>query len=87
MSDSWMGGVLATVVAAPAVIICCGGGGVLLAGLTGAVGGWLSGLGGIVALVVAAGAALAWRSLRRRTGNDACCIDAADAKEPIHGQP
>ncbi|MEF2552274.1 hypothetical protein VQ042_13005 [Aurantimonas sp. A2-1-M11] len=86
MRDDLMGGALATAVAAPAVIVCCGGGGVLLAGLTGAVGGWLSGLGGIAALVVAAGAALTWRSLRRRTGDDACCIDAADANETVHGQ-
>lgn len=86
MRDDLMGGVLATAVAAPVVIVCCGGGGVLLAGLSGAVGGWLSGLGGITALIVASGAALAWRSLRRRTGDDAWRIDAADAKEIVHGQ-
>lgn len=39
MRDDLMGGLLATAVAAPVVIVCCGGGGVLLAGLTGAVGG------------------------------------------------
>lgn len=86
MRDDLMGGMLATAVAAPVVMVCCGGGGVLLAGLIGAVGGWLSGLGGIAALTVAAGAALAWRSLRQRTGDEACCIDAADAKETVHDQ-
>ncbi|MFN3723982.1 MAG: hypothetical protein ACK4VZ_13140 [Paracoccaceae bacterium] len=86
MRDDLMGGLLATAVAAPVVIVCCGGGGVLLAGLTGAVGGWLSGLGGIAALIVAAGASLAWRSLRRRRGQVECFVDAADARETVHGQ-
>lgn len=86
MRDDLMGGVLATAVAAPVVIVCCGDGGVLLAGLSGAIGGWLGGLGGIAALTVAVGAALSWRSLRRRTSDDACCIDAADAMEPVYGQ-
>lgn len=86
MRDDLMGGMLATTVAAPVVVVCCGGGGVLLAGLSGAIGGWLSGLGGIAALIVAAGAALAWLSLRRQTGDDACCIDSANAMEPVHGQ-
>ncbi|MGI3211898.1 hypothetical protein ACROSR_12370 [Roseovarius tibetensis] len=86
MRDDLMGGMLATAVAAPVVVVCCGGGGVLLAGLTGAVGGWLSGLGGIAALIVAAGAALAWRSLRRRRGDVECCVDADDAKGTVHGQ-
>lgn len=83
MRDDLMGGILATAVAAPVLIVCCGGGGVLLAGLTGAVGGWL---GGIAALVVAAGAALAWRSLRRGTGENSWRIDTADTKDTVHGQ-
>ena len=82
--DDLMGGVLATAVAAPVVIVCCGGGGILLAGVTGAVGGWSSGLGGIAALVVAATVALAWRSLRRRHDGDACCVDTTEAKEMDH---
>lgn len=86
MRDDLMGGVLATAIAAPIVVVCCGGGGVLFVGLTGAIGGWLSGLGGLAALIVAAGVALSWRSVRRRTGDDACCIDAADAMEPVYGQ-
>lgn len=75
MRDDLMGGVLAMAVAAPVVIVCRGGGGVVLAGLSGAIGGWLDGLGGADR-----------RSLRRRTGDDACCIDAADAMEPVYGQ-
>jgi len=55
---------LATLIAAPAVIVCCGGGGVALAAIT-AVGSWFIGAGGIAALLVAAVAALTWRSVRR----------------------
>lgn len=61
-----MGGLLATAFAAPVLIVCCGGGAALLAGLAGAFGGWASGLNWIAVAVAAAGAALAWRTLRRR---------------------
>lgn len=67
MRDDLMGGLLATEVAAPFFILCCGGGGVVLTVIVGAVGGWLSGIGGIATLLAAAIAALTWRSLRRRS--------------------
>ena len=67
MRDDLMGGLLATVVAAPLVILCCVGGGVVPAAVVGAVGGWLSRIGGIATLLAAAIAALTWRSLCHRS--------------------
>lgn len=74
MRDDLMGGMLGTVVATPVLIICCGGGGVLLAGILGAVVGWMSGLGGIAVLIAPAAAALAWRTLRRRNRFEVRCV-------------
>lgn len=65
MRDDIQGGMLATLIAALLMIVCCGGGGIALAGIIGAVGGWMSGAGDVVAVLVAAVAALAWRSRRR----------------------
>jgi len=65
MRDDIQGGVLATLIAAPLVFVCCGGGGIALAAIIGAVGGWISGAGGLVAVMMAAVAALTWRSRRR----------------------
>lgn len=71
MRDDLQGGVLATAVAAPVVIVCCGGGGVVWAAITGAVGGWAFGFGGLATVLVAALAALTvyavWRRQRRLT--------------------
>lgn len=75
MRDDLMGGLLATAVAAPLLIVCCRGGGILLAGIVGtvgAVGGWMSGLGGFAVLIAAAGAALTSRILRRCNFGDCC---------------
>ena len=83
MRDDLMGGLLATVVAAPVVIVCCGGGGILPAGIVGtvgAVGGWMSGLGGFAVLIAAAGAALTWRSLLRRNSGD-CCVASKEMEK------
>lgn len=71
MRDDIQGGVLATLIAAPLMIVCCGGGGIALARIIGAVGGWMSGAGGLVAALVAAAAALAWRIGRRARAG--CC--------------
>ena len=65
MRDDIQGGVLATLIAAPLVVVCCGGGGIALAAIIGAVRGWISGSGGLVAVMMAAVAALTWRSRRR----------------------
>ena len=62
-------GLLAVLIAVPALAICCGGGGVLLAsaaGLFGALGGWLTGLGGVATMIGAFGALLLVRTARRR---------------------
>jgi len=76
MRDDLQGGVLATAAAAPLVIVCCGGGGVVLSAITGAVGGSTFGFGGLSVLLLAAVAALTWRSLRRFRAK--CCeTDAA----------
>lgn len=72
MRDDMQGGLLATLIAVPAVIICCGGGGFILAAITGGVGGWLSGVNGMIVLMIAAGAGLAARSIRR--GREACAL-------------
>ncbi|NND20199.1 MAG: hypothetical protein HKN98_16630 [Silicimonas sp.] len=66
MDDKHMGGLLAFIIAAPIMVICCGGGGVILAAILGGIGGWLTGLGGIAAVVAAIGAALVVREIRRR---------------------
>ena len=66
MDDKHMGGLLAFIIAAPFMVICCGGGGVILAAILGGIGGWLTGLGGIAAVVAAIGAALVVREIRRR---------------------
>ncbi len=71
MRDDIQGGMLATLIAAPLMIVCCGGGGIALAGIIGAVGGWIIGAEGLVAVMVAAVAALAWRSRRRAQAG--CC--------------
>lgn len=71
MRDDIQGGVLATLIAAPLMIVCCGGGGIALAAIMGAVGGWVSGAGGLAAVLVAAVAALAWRSRQRARAR--CC--------------
>jgi len=65
MDDKHMGGLLAFIIAAPIMVICCGGGGVILAAILGGIGGWLTGLGGIAAVVAAIGAALVVREIRR----------------------
>ncbi|KRS13409.1 hypothetical protein [Roseovarius indicus] len=65
MDDKHMGGLLAFVIAAPIMVICCGGGGLILAAILGGIGGWLTGLGGIAAVVTAIGAALVVREIRR----------------------
>ena len=65
MRDDLQGGLLATVVAAPIIMVCCGGGGLLLAATAAAVGGWFTGLGGLVTILVVAIAALTMRSIRR----------------------
>lgn len=66
MDDKHMGGLLAFIIAAPIMVICCGGGGVILSGILGGIGGWLTGLEGIAAVVAAIGAALVVREIRRR---------------------
>jgi hypothetical protein len=66
MDDKHMGGLLAFVIAAPIMVICCGGGGVILAAVLGGIGGRLTGLGGIAAVIAAIGAALVVREIRRR---------------------
>ena len=55
----------ATAIAAPIVVVCCGGGGVILAAIVGGIGGWMSGMGGLVTLIAALGAALLFRDVRR----------------------
>ncbi|WP_426037811.1 hypothetical protein [Cypionkella sp. TWP1-2-1b2] len=65
MRDDIQGGVLATLIAALVMIVCCAGGGVALTAITGAVGRWIGGGGGVAIMSVAAVAALTWRSLRR----------------------
>ncbi|MBA3446944.1 MAG: hypothetical protein H0T56_04955 [Pseudaminobacter sp.] len=74
MRDDLKGGLLATAVAAPVLIVCGGGGGVLLAGILGAVGVWMSGLGGIAVLIAAAAAALTWLTLHRRNASGDCGV-------------
>ena len=75
MRGDMQGGVLATLIAAPVMIVCCAGGGVALTAITGAVGGWISGVGGVAIMSVSVVAALTWRSLRRaRSGS--CMPDA-----------
>lgn len=71
MRDDIQGGVLATLIAAPLVIVCCGGGGVALAAIAGAVGGWIGGASGLVAVLGTAVAVLIWRSRRRARAG--CC--------------
>ena len=56
-------------IAAPVMIVCCAGGGVVLTAITGAVGGLIGGLEGVVIMSGAAVAALTWRSLRRARSN------------------
>lgn len=85
MRDDLMGGLLATAVAAPVLIICCGGGGVLLAGIVGAVGGWMSGLGWITVAMVAAGLALTGRTLRRRAASAHCCVSPTHSGVTLNG--
>lgn len=65
MRDDLKGGLLATVVAAPVVMVCCGSGGLVLAALTGALGGWLGSGGGILTVLLASIGALTVRSIRR----------------------
>jgi membrane protein implicated in regulation of membrane protease activity len=65
MRDHHMGGLLAFLIAAPLMIICYAGGGVILAAILGGIGGWLTGLGGVVALLAAGIAMLIWRGIRR----------------------
>ena len=80
MRDDLQGGLLATLIAAPLMIVCCGGGSVALTAITGAVGGWIGGFGGLGLLLAAAVAALTWRSRRRARAN--CCeTDAASELE------
>lgn len=71
MRGDIQGGVLATLIAAPLMIVCCGGGGVALDAITGAVGGWIGGVGGLAAVLVAVVAALFWHSRRRALGDAA----------------
>ena len=74
------GGILATLIAAPVVIVCCAGGGVALSAITGAIGGLIGGLGGVVIMSGAAVAALTWRSLRRARENCTEIDDISYAK-------
>lgn len=85
MRDDLMGGLLATAVAAPVLIVCCGGGGVLLAGIVGAVGGWLGGLNWIAVTLAAAGVALTWRTLRRRRTSADCCVSPTHSEAERNG--
>lgn len=71
MRDDLKGGMLATGIAAPVVIVCCGGGGVVFTAITGTAAGWIGSFGGLSTVLVAAAAALTWRSLRRFRGD--CC--------------
>ena len=80
MRDDIQGGILATMIAAPVVIVCCAGGGVVLTAITGAVGGLIGGLQGVVILSGAAIAALTWRSLRRARSNRPDVDDVSDAE-------
>jgi hypothetical protein len=93
MRDDMQGGILATLIAAPVMIVCCGGGGILLAAITGAIGGWVIGLGGLSAVLVIVAAALALRSIRR--ARRACPMpgsdrdrgaDATDDKTPMQAR-
>lgn len=77
MRDDMQGGLLATLIAVPVVIVCCGGGGVALTAMTGAVGGRIGGVGGVVITSFAAVVALTWRSLRRAQSN--CCAPDASS--------
>jgi len=65
-------------IAAPVVIVCCDAGGTILAALTAAIGGWLSGFGGLLTVLLAVAAALTVRSLWRARP---CC----EVSEPGHG--
>ena len=80
MRDDIQGGILATLIAAPVVIVCCAGGGVALTAITGAVGGLIGGLGGVVIMSGAAVAALTWRSLRRARSNSSAADAGSDAE-------
>jgi len=90
MDDKYMGGLLAFVIAAPIMVICCGGGGVILAAVLGGIGGWLTGLGGIAAVIAAIGAALVVREIRRRGSAgvggapDETCTKARATGKNIH---
>lgn len=79
-----MGGLPAFLIAAPVKVICCAGGGVILAAILGGIGGWLTGLGGIAILLVAAFSVLNWRSVRcgQHTGD---CNAAHSKLEETHG--
>ena len=77
MRDDMQGGVLATLIAAPVMVVCCSGGGVALTAITGAVSGWISGVGGVAIMSVAAVSALTWRSLRR--ARSVCCAPDANS--------
>jgi len=84
-------GILAILLVVPAMVICCGGGGLLLAGaagLFGALGGWLAGLGGIATVVTALGAVLIWRAIRRGRGLGAgeCRADRDDVERGSTGK-
>jgi len=78
------GALFAVLIAVPAMVVCCGGGGLLLAGaagLFGALGGWLTGLGGIATALAALGAVLLVREIRRHRAANAegsqdetCCF-------------
>ena len=82
MRDDMQGGALATLIAAPVMIVCRAGGGVALTAITGAVGGWISGVGGLAIMSVAAVAALTWRSLRR--ARSSCCAPDANSDAEAH---
>lgn len=90
MDDKHMGGLLAFIIAALIMVICCGGGGVILAAILGGIGGWLTGLGGIAAVVAAIGAALVVREIRRSgsagvdCAPDETCTKARATGKSIH---
>jgi len=69
-------GLLGVLIAVPALAICCGAAGFLVAGAAGifaALGGWLTGLGGVATALAVLGAVLLVREIRRRAAyvNDA----------------
>jgi len=62
-------GLLGVLIAVPTLAICCGAGGFLVAGAAGifaALGGWLTGLGGVATALAVLGAVVLVHEIRRR---------------------